>query len=174
MSEGETPRHNPTTRINDLTEPTQQEWQQHRNLLEAMAKEQGRAVISVPKEDENGEVITGKEGNTIADVTYTFGNWQTKHPELVTFYPSGRTAHAVLNKLSKALEEGRLPYPRNHKEVVIAEDFIPGTGAHIIYYALNAEQRAFANEEWTCQHWDDEENVPFLRHHPALMGTTSS
>lgn len=131
---------------------TNEEYLQHRQQLEETAEKHGRALISVPYDDNR----TDKNGKVLAQFTYTFGNQQTKNAELLSFYPSSTTVCFVLNKLSKALEEGRLPYPQNHREIVFVDNFIEQSGSPVMYHALDADQRAFANEHYTCQYWDDE------------------
>jgi hypothetical protein len=127
----------------------------HQKLVEE-AQRYGREIIAIPLEDEEGNPRVDKNGNVLAKFAYTYGNKQTGDAELLCFYPSAKTTHFALNQLSKALQEGRLPYPKNHKEMVVVENFFEQTGGDLMYHALNADQRAFADEHYTCQHWDKE------------------
>jgi hypothetical protein len=144
------------------TKPNPAEVKAHWDRLDEMALQHGRAIIAIPLEDEAGNHRVDKNGNGLAEFSYTYGNRQTGDAELLTFYPAQNTARFALNKLSKALEEQRLPYPKNHKEMVCVENFFPQTGGDLMYHALNADQRAFTNERYTCGHWNDEANIPIL------------
>lgn len=144
------------------TRPNPAEVKAHWDRMDEMAVQHGRAIIAIPREDEAGNPQLDKNGNVLADFSYTYGNRQTGDAELLTFYPAQRTANAVLNRLSKALEEGRLPYPQHHQQMVCAEGLLGETNSVVMYHALNTDQRAFANERYTCGHWKDEENIPIL------------
>lgn len=126
------------------------------------ALKQGRSILGINLTDDKGDSINDNNGNPLAEFSYTYGNRQTGNAELLTFYPAPLTVQAVLNRLSKALEEGRLPYPKNHREMVCAEGLLKETSTVVMYYALDANQRAFTNKRYTTHHWQDEANIPIL------------
>ena len=141
---------------------SQEQYEEYWKNLAQMALQHGCAVITVPLTDDEGNNRLDKNGNPVAEFSYTYGNRQTGDAELLTFYPGGRSAHAVLNRLSKALEEERLPYPKNYREVVCAEGLLEETDTVVMYHALDAQQRTFTNEKYTTHHWEDEEDIPIL------------
>ena len=129
---------------------TQEEMTASERMAKVIIKnveEHGRHLQAIPREDENGELVTDKNGNTLVNFVYTIGNCVRKQAELLTFYPSAKTVSYVLNKLSTLMEEGKVPTPT--EEVCInVGGLLP---VDLMVYMLTEEQQAYADAEFTVQ-----------------------
>ena len=81
--------------------------------------------------------------------TYSVGADRVGIPEMLTFYPSHKTNHWVINKLYQLMLDLKVELPTGPGEVVMVDDILEGLP--IALTLLSAKQRQSAYEDFTCQ-----------------------
>jgi hypothetical protein len=132
-------------------------WAQH----ELHIRKTGRTIIAVPKENEDGSPMKREDdGATIVDFAYTKGNTRTSNiPEILCFYPSAKSTHFALNKISELIRERSIPVPTGMPQII--EDPFE-TGIPCFYFLLEGEQRKYAQEHYVCQLDEDQDVIHLL------------
>ncbi|MAR05986.1 MAG: hypothetical protein CL862_02630 [Cyanobium sp. NAT70] len=81
-------------------------WMEMRALHEQTIRRCGRSIVAIPKEDENGNIVTHpKTGKALAEFCYTLGQGRKGLPEILCFYPS-QTIGFAINRLCDQMESG--------------------------------------------------------------------
>ena len=123
-------------------------------------RKSGRAIIAIPKEEDDGTPMKREDGETLVDFAYTSGNYRTsKTPELVCWYPSPASTRYALNKVSDLLKEGKLPEPG---PIIQYCENPFGNGTPVFYYLMTDEEREAAQVEYVCQLKEDTPVVHLL------------
>jgi len=128
-------------------------WMRARALHEMTIRRFGRSIVLVPKEDENGNVMTNKEGKDIPEFVYTLGQGRKELPEILCFYPSSTIGHPI-NFLCDKMEKGEVELSETGTTAV--SGCFGDESLEFILMPLTGEARKLAADEYACQCLDDE------------------
>ena len=145
-------------------------YDQMRAAIEENIAKHDRHVQMVPRFNEDGSVVAHtKTGNTMVDFAYTVGNYETHGtPELVTWYPGAKSAHWVLNTVSKMMAAKHCPIPTEVGQLLTIENMFEGP-AKIYVYKMDKRQLAHSQYEFTCRCDDKAAVLVVLMEYPNGM-----
>ena len=132
-------------------------WYKMRAKQEQTIRRSGRALVAVPKEDKDGNVIHHeKTGKPLLNFVYTIGNNRSAVPDVLAFYPSSTAGFAV-NKFCDAFKEGKVSVPNmDIGEVLKFKGCFEDESLEVVYYWIVGNQRKVAAEKYACQLNDDD------------------
>jgi len=127
-------------------------WLKMRAQYELMIRKHGRALVSVPQEDENGELIL-RNGKPVPEFVYTLGQGRKGLPEVLCFYPS-TSIFPHINRLCTKLEAGE--YTDDEGIIKVRGCFDDNKELEFLLVPLTGEGRQLAADKYACQCEDDE------------------
>ena len=137
------------------TDENKNTWLEMRARYELMIRKHGRAMVTVPKEIVNGELMHhAQTGKVMMDFVYTLGQGRKGLPEIICFYGSDTVCHAI-NHLCDKLEAGEVELDEDGVAKVTG-CFSGGDHLAFLLMPLTGNPRKLAAEKYACQCEDDE------------------
>lgn len=131
-------------------------WYKMRAGQEQNIRNFGRALVAIPKEDEQGNALLRENGKPELDFVYTIGNNRSGVPDVLAFYPSATAGFAV-NRFCDAFKEGKVPVPNMETgEVLKFKGCFEDESLEVVYYWIVGTHRKVAAAKYACQLNDDD------------------
>lgn len=142
-----------TELLNHLKSSLENGWELLRVRHELMIREQGRSLVAIAMEDDDGSMVM-QNGKPRPHFVYTLGQGRKGYPEIICFFPSINIGHS-LNILCDKMEAGDVE-PNDDGIYQVSGCFSQNRDLEFILLPLEGKDRKLAAKKYACQCENDE------------------